>query len=201
MKFKPLYFYGLVLAAVVIILIVVTQEDNGEENLSDNKISTEEMPQDDVHSQFRNESNDTPSKENLSEKYHQKLTELKNTVEQNPNDTLAIRHYADYLAASHKIDEAVSNYNKILKIDPSRIDILFNLSFLFYNLGNMEKSDEYNNRVLKLEPEHVSALYNKGAISATRGDTETAREIWNRIVKEFPESETTALAKQSLERL
>jgi len=65
----------------------------------------------------------------------------------------------------------------------------------------MDKADEYINRVLKLEPKHVSALYNKGAISATRGDTETAREIWNRIVNDFPESETTALAKQSLERL
>jgi len=65
----------------------------------------------------------------------------------------------------------------------------------------MEQADIYNNRVLKLDPDHVSALYNKGAISATRGDTETAREIWNRIVNEYPESETTALAKQSLERL
>ncbi len=45
------------------------------------------------------------------------------------------------------------------------------------------------------------SLYFYGAISATRGDTETAREIWNRIVKDFPESETTVLAKQSLERL
>ena len=65
----------------------------------------------------------------------------------------------------------------------------------------MEKADEYNNRVLQLEPDHVSALYNKGAISATRGDIETAREIWNRIVNEFPQSETTELAKQSIERL
>jgi TolA-binding protein len=65
----------------------------------------------------------------------------------------------------------------------------------------MEKSDEYNNRVLKLEPKHVSALYNRGAIAATRGDTETARDIWNRIVNDFPESETTALAKESLQRL
>ncbi|RLC49350.1 MAG: hypothetical protein DRI23_09395 [Candidatus Cloacimonadota bacterium] len=201
MKFKPLYFYGFVLVAAVIILIVVSQQDNGEKKLSDNKISTEEMPQDDVHSQFRSESNDSPNKENLSEEYHQKLAELKNTVEQNPDDTLAMRRYADYLAASHKNDEAVANYVKILEIDPSRIDILFNLSFLYYNLGNMDKADEYNNRVLKLEPEHVSALYNKGAISATRGDTETAREIWIRIVKDFPESETTTLAKQSLERL
>jgi len=54
MKFKPLYFYGFVFVAAVIILIVVSQQDNGEERLNDNKISTEEMPQDDVHSQFRN---------------------------------------------------------------------------------------------------------------------------------------------------
>jgi len=201
MKFKPLYFYGFIFVAAVIILIIVSQQDNGKEKLSDNKISTEGMPQDDVHSQFRNESNDAPSKENLSEEYQQKLTELKNTVEQNPGDTLAMRNYADYLAASHKNDEAVANYNKILEIDPSRIDILFNLSFLYYNLGNMNKADDYNNRVLKLEPDHVSALYNKGAIAATRGDTKTAREIWNRIVKDFPESETTVLAKQSLDRL
>ena len=201
MKFKPLYFYGTILIAVVLILVFVTQQNDKQEELSDNKISTEEMPQDDVHSQLRNESDDSPSKENLSEEYHQKLSELKNIVEQNPGDTLAMRNYADYLAASHKNDEAVANYSKILEIDASRIDILFNLSFLYYNIGNMDKADEYNNRVLKLEADHVSALYNKGAIAATRGDTETAREIWNRIIKDFPESETTVLAKQSLERL
>ena len=201
MKFKPLYFYGAILIAVVIILIVVTQQNDKQEELSDNKISTDEMPQDDVHSQFRNQNDNSPSKKNLSEEYHQKLAGLKKTVEQNPRDTLAIRQYADYLAAAHQNDEAVSNYSKLLEIDPSRIDILFNLSFIYYNAGNMDKADEYINRVLKLEPKHVSALYNKGAISATRGDTETAREIWNRIVNDFPESETTALAKQSLERL
>ncbi len=201
MKFKPLYFYGAILLAVVVILIVVTQQKDEQKELSDNKISTEEMPQDDVHSQFSNPDDSSPSKENLSEEYHQKLAELKNTVEQNPGDTLAMRHYADYLAAAHQNNEAVSNYSKILEIDPSRIDILFNLSFIYYNAGNMDKADEYNNRVLKLEPEHVSALYNKGAISATRGDKETAREIWNRIVNDFPQSETTELAKQSLERL
>lgn len=201
MKFKPLYFYGAVLFAAVIVLILVTQQDDKQENIKNDKVNTQEMPQDDVHSQFRSESNDSPNKENLSEEYYQKLAELKNTVEQNPGDTLAMRHYADYLAASHKNDEAVMNYNKILEIDPSRIDILFNLSFLYYNIGNMDESDRYNNRVLKLDPEHVSALYNKGAITATRGDTETAREIWNRIISDFPESETTVLAKQSLERL
>ena len=201
MKFKPLYFYGTILIAVVLILVFVTQQNDKQEELSDNKISQEEMPRDDVHSQFRNQNDSSPSKENLSEEYHQKLTELKKTVEQNPGDTLAIRQYADYLAAAHQNDEAVSNYSKLLEIDPSRIDILFNLSFIFYNAGNMDMADEYINRVLKLEPKHVSALYNKGAISATRGDTETAREIWNRIVNDFPQSETTALAKQSLERL
>jgi len=201
MKFKPLYFYGLVLVAAVIILIIVTRQNDKKIEQRDIKISTEDMPQDDVHSQFRNQDDSSPSKENLSEEYHQKLTELKKTVEQNPGDTLAIRQYADYLAAAHQNDEAVSNYSKLLEIDPSRIDILFNLSFIYYNAGNMDKADEYINRVLKLEPKHVSALYNKGAISATRGDTETAREIWNRIVNDFPESETTALAKQSLERL
>jgi len=201
MKFKPLYFYGAVLFAVVIMLFIVSQQDDKQEPIKNDIVNTQEMPQDNVHSQFRNESNDSPNKENLSEEYHQKLAKLKNTVVQNPGDTLAMRRYADYLAASHKNDEAVANYGKILEIDPLRIDILFNLSFLYYNLGNMDKADEYNNRVLKLEPDHESALYNKGAISATRGDTETAREIWNRIVKDFPESETTALAKQSLERL
>jgi tetratricopeptide (TPR) repeat protein len=201
MKFKSLYFYGAILFTAVIVLILVTQQDDKQENIKNDEVNTQEMPQDDVHSQFRSESNDSPNKENLSEEYYQKLAEFKNTVEQNPGDTLAMRNYADYLAASHKNDEAAANYSKILEIDPSRIDILFNLSFLYYNLGNMDKADEYNNRVLKLELDHVSALYNKGAISATRGDTETAREIWNRIVKDFPKSETTVLAKQSLERL
>ena len=101
------------------------------------------------------------------------------------------------------IDGLILDYSKVK--DPSKVkDVriikkseLFDIPPIVYT----DKSDEYNNRVLKLEPENVKVLYNKGAISASCGNLEQAKEIWNRIVLEFPESETSALAKQSLERL
>ncbi len=200
MKFKPLYFYGAVLFTVVIVLIIVLQQDDKQEAIKNDIVNKQEMPQDDIHSQLGT-GDDSPGEQNVSEEYHKKLEDLRKAIEQNPGDTLAIRQYADFLAAAHQNDEAVSNYLKILKIDPSRTDILFYLSFIYYNQRNLDKADEYNNSILKLEPDNVQALYNKGSIFATRGDLEQAREIWNRIIVEFSESETSALAKQSLERL
>ncbi len=200
MKFKPIYFYGIIITALIIVLVIISQQDNKIEKNDDVTLNEQQMPQDDIHSQFRNEGN-APGKENLSEEYHKKLAELKEAVDANPNDTLALKQYADYLAAAHQLDEAINAYTQILNVDPSRIDILFNLSFIYYNERNLDKADELNNKVLKLIPDNVQALYNKGAILATRGNKEQAKEIWTKIVEEFPESETKELARQSLNQL
>jgi tetratricopeptide (TPR) repeat protein len=196
MKFKPLYFYGFIVVIAAVLLIMFTQQNNPDET-TETIVQDQNMPDDDVHSKFKT----GPGKENVSEEFHIKLAELKKTVEQNPNDTLAMRNYADYLTAAHKMDEAITYYEKILKVDPSRSDIHFNLSLIYYNKRDLVKAAEENQKVLKYDPDNQMALYNAGAISATNGDKKKAEEYWKKVIKIDPESRTGKLAKESLGKL
>ena len=200
MKFKPIYLYGiLAIAAVTILIVVGTQESTTPTELPVTNDQT--MPDDDVHKQLKNPGGNTPGKENVSEEYRKKLAELKEAVDSNPSDTLAMRNYADFLSASHKMNEAIPYYEKILEINPKRSDIYFSLALIYYNKQDFLKCEEANNKVLSFEPKNQMALYNLGAIAATQGKKDKAKEFWNMVMNINPDSETGKLAKESLAKL
>ena len=200
MKFKVKYFYGLLaLAAITVLIIVATQENSN----SDNPAVTNDqiMPDDDVHKQLMKEGNGSPSKENVSEEYKKKLSKLKAAVDKNPNDTLAMKNYADYLMASHQMNEAISYYEKILKVNPRRTDIYFSLAIIYYNKQDFMKCEEVNNKVLSYDSINQMALYNLGAIAATTGNLEKARDFWKKVISIDADSKTGELAEESLTKL
>lgn len=200
MKFKPIYFYGIIVIVSIIVLFFVSTQNSNEPN----EISTsndQKMPDDDVHKQLKNPGGNTPGKENVSEEYRKKIAELKEAVDKNPSDTLAMRNYADFLSASHKMNEAIPYYEKILNINPKRADIYFSLALIYYTKQDLAKCEELNNNVLSFEPKNQMALYNLGAIAATQGRTDKAKQFWNKVISINSESETGKLAKESLSKL
>lgn len=200
MKFKPIYVYGILAVAAVALLIIVGIRETS--NSSEVQISTDQsMPDDDVHKQLKNQMNTSPGKENVSDEYRKKLSELKEAVESNPSDTLAMRNYADFISASHKMNEAIPYYEKILEVNPKRADIYFSLALIYYNKQDLVKCEQLNNNVLSFDPKNQMALYNIGAIAATQGNKEKAKDFWNRVISINSESETGKLAKESLGRL
>ena len=200
MKFKPIYLYGGVALIAITILIIVTVQENS--NSTDITLSDEQvMPDDDVHKQLKNQMNNSPGKENVSEEYRKRLTELKEAVDKNPSDTLAMRNYADFLSASHKLNEAIPYYEKIIEINPKRADIYFSLALIYYNKQDFVKCEELNNKVLSFDQKNQMALYNLGAIAATQGKMDKAKEYWNKVISINAQSQTGKLAKESLSKL
>lgn len=200
MKFKPIYLYGiLVVAAVALLIIVGIKETSNSTEVSISNDQT--MPDDDVHKQLKNQMNTSPGKENVSEEYRKKLFELKEAVDSNPSDTLAMRNYADFLSASHKMNEAIPYYEKILEVNPKRADIYFSLALIYYNKQDFEKCEQVNNDVLSFDPNNQMALYNLGAIAATQGNGGKAKDFWEKVISINAESETGKLANESLSRL
>ena len=196
MKFKPLYAYLSLVLVLVVFLIIFSQKNN---NQSATDIASKEMPNDDIHKGLKN--GEAPDKSNVSADIIRKMEELKKAAEENPNDTLKMKEYADFLTEAHKPDEAIQYYQKILKVDPKRTDILFSLSFIYYNKQDYNKSEEITNKILSYDKNNPLALYNLGAISATKGDNAKARDIWNKLIEKYPNSEAAAAAKQSLGNL
>lgn len=198
MKLKPIYLYGIVAAIAIVTLIIVSQTSDSDKITGN--ITDKQMPQDDVHKNFNHGMTD-PNSTNVSEEVKHKLDVMKKDVDKNPNDTLKIREYADFLAAAHKSDEALVYYQKILDKDNKRKDIYFAVTFIYYAQKNLAKAEETTVKMAKLFPDDPMVLYNLGAIEATKGNKEKAREIWNNLIKNHPNNNTTELAKNSLTKL
>ncbi|HMU42277.1 MAG TPA: tetratricopeptide repeat protein [Ignavibacteriaceae bacterium] len=199
MKIKPLYIYGSIAVIAILVLIVLTQSNSSDS--SSTNISNKQMPQDSIHSGLGNPTAENPTKDNVTENVKHKLEMLKKAVDDNPNDTLKIREYADFLAAAHKQLDAIQYYERILQINPKRTDIYFSLSFIYYNNQNFTKAEELTNKILSYDKKNVQALYNLGAISASIGNKEKAKKIWENLLSEFPNSEVSDLTKTSLSQL
>jgi tetratricopeptide (TPR) repeat protein len=200
MKFKPIYLYGILAVVAVAILIIVGTQNSS--NPGQPPVTNDQtMPDDDVHKQLKNQGSTTPGRENVSEEYKKKLTGLKEAVDKNPADTLALREYADYLSASHKMEEAIPYYEKILEISPKRADVHFSLAVIYFNMRDFKKCEDENNEVLTFDPENQMALYNLGAVAATQGKTARAKEYWNKVISVNAETETGKLAVESLSKL
>ena len=200
MKFKAIYLYG-ILAVVAVTILIVVGTQNASIPGQPPVTNDQTMPDDDVHKQLKNQGSTSPGKENVSEEYKRKLAGLKQAVDNNPSDTLAMREYADFLSASHKMNEAISYYEKILEISPNRADIHFSLAVIYFNMQEYQKCEDENNKVLTFDPKNQMALYNLGAIAATRGNKEKAKEYWNNVISINAQSETGQLAKESLIKL
>ncbi len=196
MRFKPLYAYLGLVVILIALLFLFSRKNN---NTATREIANQEVPNDDIHNGLKN--GQAPNKSNVSADIIRKMEELKKAAEENPNDTLKLKEYADFLSEAHKPDEAVKYYQKILKVNPKRTDILFSLSFIYYNKQDYNKSEEFTNRILSYDKNNPLALYNLGAIAATRGDKNKAETIWNEIIKKNPNTEAAKTAEESLSNL
>jgi tetratricopeptide (TPR) repeat protein len=125
---------------------------------------------------------------------------LKIAVEKNPNDTTKVREYADMLAV-HNSEEAIKLYERIIKVDPKRVDILLQLTFTYYNTGNLDKATEYNNKVLSVDKNNLYAQYNMGGLAQAKGDNKKAIAIWKDIAKKYPNTEVAHIAEQAAKQL
>lgn len=200
MKFKLAYLYIILALGVVVTLFILSGRNNNNK-ISGQDIAGEKMPGDDIHKDLQDPTKENPSKSNVSADVYRKMDELKKDVEANPNDTSKIKAYADFMTAAHKPEEAVPYYEKILKVNPKRIDILFDLAMINYNRQDFDKAEDYTQRILKNDKNNTQAMYNLGAIAASKGEKERAKEIWNKLISDYPNDDVTQLARSSLAKL
>jgi tetratricopeptide (TPR) repeat protein len=202
-KFRFTYIYILFIIAAITVLIIVSNIGNSRltQNNPPNEIASKQMPEDDIHKGIQNPVSPPPSSENVSERFKRELNSLKKEVDQNPNDTVALKKYADLLVESHKPQESIALYERILKKNPKRTDILFSLSFVYFNSGDFKKAEEVTNKILLYDKKNIQAQYNLGAIAASGGNSEEARLIWTKLLNEYPNSELTDMARESLKKL
>jgi tetratricopeptide (TPR) repeat protein len=198
-RFSTKIFYPAFFLILLVGVVLVTQFEKEKTKTPLSSVQDKQMPMDDVHKNMGNA--DAPTRANVNENFRKQLENLKQKIEVNPKDTLALREYADLLNEGHKPLEAIQYYEKILSFNPKRTDVLFNLSIIYFNNKDLNKAEEFTNRILSFDKNNDQAHYNIGAISAAKGDREKARTIWEDLIKKYPGSPTAILAASSLERL
>ncbi|MEJ5350420.1 MAG: tetratricopeptide repeat protein [Melioribacteraceae bacterium] len=200
MKVKSLYIYLILFVAFIISLIIFSS--SAKESASKQQINPHgQMPNDDIHRGMTQNSENMPSKANVAKEAVEKLNQLKEDYEKNPNDTVKIRNYADMLTLAHQHDKAIELYEKILKIDSKRVDVLQHLTFLYFSKGELDKAEEMSNKILTIRKDYPLALYNLGIISHVKGDIQKAKFYWNEVIKKEPNSKLAKNARELLQNL
>jgi tetratricopeptide (TPR) repeat protein len=197
MKIKALYIYLGIIVIALVTIIFISNIDEQEKNIAGDEVSR--IPEDDIHQSF--ESNGQPSSTNVTPEFKSKMNELDSYIAENPSDTVKLREYAELLAAAHNEDKAVELYNKILKIDKNRIDILTQLAILHFNKSDFIKANEYLTKILNIDPQNLQAKYNLGVVEARIGDIAAAKKQWEDLLKNHPNTKMSDMAKESLEKL
>jgi tetratricopeptide (TPR) repeat protein len=138
---------------------------------------------------------------NAAARLSRRLAEFKNAIDNNPQDTLKMREYANLLGGAHRDQEAAKVFENILAIGPNRIDVMLILTYIYYTLGNTEKAEEYTNRVLSINKDNPEANFNLGILELKKGDKEKAKQILNSVIKRFPNNNVALYAKSALQKL
>ncbi|MCE1188961.1 MAG: tetratricopeptide repeat protein [Ignavibacteria bacterium] len=200
MKLNKLTIYAIVIVIFVAALIIGVMLNKNSSKEAPGNLAQKEMPNDEVHKGLKNGAAMPQPGKQTEEMKHQ-IAMIQKTVEDNPNDTMKIRQFADVLAQGHQPEEAIKYYEMILKKDPKRADILFSLSYIYYIKTDLNKSADYLLRILKFDKSNLNAVYNLGLVEATRGNNTEARKYWESIVKQSPSSELGKLAADALKKL
>ena len=202
MKLKPLYLYGTVAVVAAFILVFYLFQDNTVKPVNaSSDIMNKEMPKDEIHKGLQNSNTEAPSSGNVMNKVKHEMAMLKKAVEKNPNDTLSVRQYADFLAVAHQKDEAIKYYKEILQKYPDRTDIKFSMSYAYFVNHDFENAEKMMNDVIQKDNKNVAAYYNLGVIAASKGNKQKAKEAWQKLIKINPGCREADLANSALKKL
>lgn len=87
---------------------------------------------------------------------------------------------------SHQWDNAITNCDQALEINPAAISPMYNKAYALMQQGNLEESLTYFDRVLEQNPIHKDALLSAGIVNARLNRREQAREYFDRFMELEP---------------
>lgn len=103
-----------------------------------------------------------------------------------------------YEQESGKFDEAISDYNHALDIDPNFVDAMYNKGYIqLVEKENMQEAIYVFTNLLSISPNNVKALCNRGRAFEAKEDYVKAKQDYRRALDIDPEFK---LAKEGLNR-
>ena len=100
--------------------------------------------------------------------------EFKRSIQLNPNYASAHSHFALYLVARERIDEAVAETNRAQELDPLSLSISASRGFLLMNARRYEEAIAQQRRVIAIDPNHYQANWYLGLTYLADGQIDQA---------------------------
>lgn len=107
---------------------------------------------------------------------------LKMWVELYPDDLKGHTLLAQRFAYRNMYDEAIGEFNEIMRLDPERYAVLKTLADYSMQLGRYDSALIYYQRYAEMLPQQMSSYQNLGDYYVLTGDMEQARENYNKAL-------------------
>jgi Tfp pilus assembly protein PilF len=97
-------------------------------------------------------------------------------------------HYnmGNYYLESGNLSAAFTSYEKALRLEPSSVPVMVNMSMAHARNGQNKKAEESLRKALEIEPENSTVNYNLGLLLAEFGKTEEAEKALRKTFRSDP---------------
>ena len=133
----------------------------------------------------------------LDESRVQSLTTILNS---DPNNAGATAQLANTYFDAERYTDAITWYEKALKLDPDNPDVSTDLGVCYYYTNRADEALKQFEHSLRVNPKHVKTLLNQGIVLAFgKQDLQGAEAAWRKVVEIAPNSDEGRAAQRGLE--
>jgi tetratricopeptide (TPR) repeat protein len=125
---------------------------------------------------------------------------LMTIVENDPSNASAHAQLGNVYFDAERWTDAISWYERSLKIDPNNPDVSTDLGVSYYYTNRADEALKQFDRSLQIDPKHTKTMLNKGIVLAFgKEDLQAAAVEWKKVVELAPESPEGQAARRALE--
>jgi tetratricopeptide (TPR) repeat protein len=85
-----------------------------------------------------------------------------------------------------KLEEAIGEYDAVLRLDPKRVPAYNNRGRAYHYLGRYERAIQDYDAAIRLDPQHAGAYYNRGRVYFDLGQYPQAFEGFDQAIRLDP---------------
>jgi tetratricopeptide (TPR) repeat protein len=129
-----------------------------------------------------------------------KVQSLTTILQSDPKNASAALQLANTYFDAERWNDAITWYERTVKIEPSNVDANTDLGVAYYYVNRTDEALTTFERSLQLDPKHTKTLLNKGIVLAFgKEDLQAAAAEWKKVVELAPESPEGQAARRALE--
>ncbi len=121
------------------------------------------------------------------ESYQQKLAELEQKIDKNPEDARAIAHRGETYRLMAKYEEALADFDRAIELKPEYYWAIAHRGEVYYQTKQYEKALAEFNRALELQPDYLWALAHRAVTYEFMKRYEEALIDLNRVIELKPD--------------